>query len=96
MKIFFLFNPSRAKNRWAWREMAARQAKRAGWTSRFGDVDRTNPNSTDRLLDQALEEGCSRVAVVGGDGSLHKTVNLLAQKKNSVGRVGGRPGGDLQ
>ncbi len=81
MKIFFLLNPSRVKNRWDWRDIAARHAKRYGWTPRFGEVDRTLPHSTDRLLDQAVEENCSRVVVVGGDGSLHRTLNALAQKK---------------
>ena len=81
MKIFFLLNPSKVKNRWDWREIAARHAKRQGWTARFGDVDRTLPTSSAGLLDQALEEGCSRIVVVGGDGSFHKTLNILAQKR---------------
>jgi len=61
--------------------MAARQAKRHNWIPRFGEVDRTLPHSTDRLIDQALEEDCSRIVVVGGDGSLHRTLNCLFQKK---------------
>jgi diacylglycerol kinase family enzyme len=81
MKIFFLLNPSRVKNRWDWREIAARQAKRFGWSPRFGEVDRNLPHSTERLLEQAFEEDCTRIAVVGGDGSLHRTINALAQKK---------------
>jgi diacylglycerol kinase family enzyme len=81
VKIFFLLNPSRVKNRWDWREIAARQAKRFGWLPRFGEVDRTLPHSTERLLEQALEEECSRIVIVGGDGSLHRTINALAQKK---------------
>lgn len=81
MKLFYLLNPTRVKNRWDWREPAAREAKRVGWTPRFGEVDRLQPRSTERLLDQALEEGCSRIVVVGGDGSLHRTVNYLAQKQ---------------
>jgi diacylglycerol kinase (ATP) len=81
MKIFFLFNPSKVQNRWDWREVAARNAKRCGWTPRFGEVDRALPNSSAGLLDQALEEGCSRIVVVGGDGSFHKTLNILSQKK---------------
>ncbi len=81
VKIFFLLNPSRVKNRWDWREAAARHAKRYGWTPRFGEVDRALPQSTDRLIDQALEEDCSRIVVVGGDGSLHRVINALAQKK---------------
>jgi diacylglycerol kinase family enzyme len=81
MKIFFLLNPSRVKNRWDWRTVAARHAKKAGWTPRFGEVDRTLPHSTARLLDQAVEEGCSRIVVAGGDGTLHRTINLLAQKR---------------
>jgi diacylglycerol kinase (ATP) len=80
MKLFFLLNPSRVKNRWDWREVAARHARQFGWTPRFGEVDRTLPHSTDRLLDQALEEGCSRVVVVGGDGTLHRVLNALSQK----------------
>ncbi len=81
MKLFFLLNPSRVKNRWDWREIAARHAKRQGWTPRFGEVDRALPHSTERLLDQAFEEECSRIVIVGGDGSLHSAINALAQKK---------------
>ncbi len=81
MKIFFLLNPSRVKNRWAIRERASKVAKSAGWISRFGEVDRANPHSASRLLDQAFEEDCSRVVVVGGDGTLHRVINLLSQKK---------------
>ncbi len=81
MKIFFLLNPAHAKNRWDWREVAARHAKRLGWTPRFGEVERRLPASSERLLDQAIEEGCSRVVVVGGDGSLHRAINALSQKK---------------
>jgi len=81
MKIFFLLNPSRVKNRWDWRDVAARHAKHCGWTPRFGEVDRLLPNSTDRLLSQALEEECSRIVIIGGDGSLHRAVSVLAQKK---------------
>lgn len=81
MKIFFLLNPTRVKNRWDWREPAAREAKRAGCIPRFGEVDRFQPHSTERLLDQALEEGCSRVVVVGGDGSLHRAINHLAHRQ---------------
>ena len=80
MKIFFLLNPSRVKNRWDWREVAARNARRFGWTPRFGEIDQSLPHSIDRLLDQALEEGCSRIAVVGGDGTLHRAINALSQK----------------
>jgi len=81
MKIYFLLNPSRNKNRWDWREAAARQARRYGWSPRFGEVDRALPKSTATLLDQALEEGCTRIVVVGGDGSLHRVINILAQQK---------------
>ncbi len=81
MKIFFLLNPTRVKNRWDWRELAARHAKRQGWTPRFGEVDKTLAHSTERLLDQAFEEDCSRVVVVGGDGSLHAAIQALAQRK---------------
>lgn len=61
--------------------MAARAAKRYGWTPRFGEVDRAQPRSTERLLEQALEEECSRIVAVGGDGTLHRVVNVLAKKK---------------
>jgi len=81
MKIFFLLNPSRVKNRWDWRDIAARHAKKVGWTPRFGEVDRTLPHSLDHLLDQALDEDCSRVVVVGGDGTLHRTLNVMSQRK---------------
>ena len=47
--------------------MAAKTRQTYWLTPRFaGEVDRTLPSSTDRLLDQALEEDCSRVVVIGG------------------------------
>ena len=55
----------------------------AGWTPRFGEVDRALPHSMARLLDQALEEDCSRIVVVGGDGTLHRALNLLSRKGGS-------------
>ncbi len=81
MKLFFLLNPSRVKNRWDWREVAARHAKKNGWTASFGEVDRSLPNSINRQLEQALEQGCSRIVVIGGDGSLHRIINILGQRK---------------
>src|SRR4051812_27383065 len=81
MKIFFLLNPSRAKNSWSYREIGARQAKRHGWNPRFGEVDRTLAHSTEQLIDQALQEDCSRLVVIGGDGSLHRVINILSQRK---------------
>ena len=81
MKMFFLLNPWNLKNRWDLREVAARNARRFGWTPRFGEVDQGLPRSTERLLDQALEEDCSRVVILGGDGSVHCAVNALAQRK---------------
>jgi diacylglycerol kinase family enzyme len=61
--------------------MAAKSAKRYGWAPRFGEVDRTLPSSTDRLLEQALEEDCSRIVVIGGDGSLHRAIQALGKMK---------------
>ena len=81
MKIFFLLNPTRVKNRWDWREVAAQHAKRNGWIPRFAEVDRSLPHSTERCLEQAFEEDCSRIVVVGGDGSLHRAINAVAQMK---------------
>jgi diacylglycerol kinase (ATP) len=81
MKIFFLLNPSRRQSMWDLREQAARAAKRSGSTPRFGEVDRLQVHSTEHLLGQAIEEGCSRVVGIGGDGTLHEIINRLAQKK---------------
>jgi len=81
MNIFFLLNPSRVKNQWDLRQAAARHARKAGWTPRFGEVDRGQPHSMSRLLDHALEEDCSRIVIVGGDGTFHRALNLLHQKK---------------
>ncbi len=81
MKIFFLLNPSLREKEWDYREQAAQMAKRFGWTPRFGEVDRKNPNSMDQLLRQAWEEDCVRVGVLGGDGTLHRVVNVLQKQK---------------
>jgi diacylglycerol kinase (ATP) len=81
MKIFFILNPSVREKEWDYRELAAQVTRRFGWTPRFGEVDRKNPNSMDQLLRQAYEEDCSRVAVWGGDGTLHRVVNVLSKQK---------------
>jgi diacylglycerol kinase (ATP) len=81
VKIFFLLNPTRVKNRWDWRQIAARHAKRQGWTARFGEVDRQLPHSTEQCLAQAFEEDCSRIITVGGDGTLHRAINALSRMK---------------
>lgn len=61
--------------------MAAQTAHRRGWTARFGQVERDRPQSTERLLRQALEEDCSRMVAVGGDGTLHRAINGLHRLK---------------
>src|SRR5438105_10642853 len=81
MKIFFILNPSLRAKEWDYREQAAQVARRYGWTPRFGEVDRKNPNSMDQLLRQAWEEDCVRVGVWGGDGTLHRVVNVLQKQK---------------
>jgi diacylglycerol kinase (ATP) len=81
MKIFFILNPTRRGRQWEYREQAAQAAKRYGWTPRFGEVDRANPHSVDHLIRQASEEDCTRVAVLGGDGTLHRVVNALQRQK---------------
>ena len=81
MKIFFLLNPSRQKKQWDFREAAAKTAHRHGWTARFGQVERERPQTSVNLLRQAAEEDCRRVVVIGGDGSLHQTVNNLSRQK---------------
>jgi diacylglycerol kinase (ATP) len=94
MKIFFLLNPTLKGKQWDYRELAAQTAKRYNWTPRFGEVDRKNPNSMDHLLRQAAEEGCSRVGVLGGDGTLHKVINTLQkQKRLSSMELAPLPGG---
>jgi len=79
MKIFFLLNPTDRKRLWDLRELASQVAHRHGWTARFGEVDRHKPKSTERLLDQAVEEGCSRIVLVGGDGTYHRAINALQE-----------------
>lgn len=81
MKIFFLLNPSRKEKQWDYREMAAHTAKRYGWTPRFGEIDRKNPNSMEQLLRQAVEEDCTRLGVLGGDGTLHRAINVLQRQR---------------
>src|SRR5438132_12891778 len=94
MKLFFLINPSRAKKQWDYREMASRAARRYGWTARFGQIERGQPQSTDHLRRQALEEECSRLVVIGGDGTLHAALNSLYQlKKLGSLSIGVVPGG---
>jgi len=77
VKIFFLLNPSKPRRLWDLRDSAARAARPFGWTARFGEIDRQRPRHMDQLLTQAAEEGCRRVVAVGGDGTLHQTLNAL-------------------
>ncbi len=81
MKIFFLLNPTKREKAWDYRDMAAKAAKQYGWIPRFGDVDRTQSRSTENHLRQAMEEGCSRIGVIGGDGTLNRVIQVLAQRK---------------
>lgn len=47
-----------------------------------------------RLLRQSHEEGCRRVVIVGGDGSIHRAINLLRQSRHlAATEVGLVPGG---
>ena len=94
VKVFFLMNPSRQKEQWDFREAAGQAARRHGCTARFGQVERLRPDSTDILLRQAWEEGCRRIVVIGGDGTLHHAVNGLAkQKRLGSVELGLVPGG---
>jgi diacylglycerol kinase (ATP) len=94
MKIFFLLNPTLRGKQWDYRELAAQTAKRYGWTPRFGEIDRKNSHSMEQLLKQAGEEDCRRVGVLGGDGTLHKVINVLQkQKRLSSVEVAPLPGG---
>lgn len=86
MKIFFLLNPSEPSHTWDYRNRVAAEAKKAGWTPRFGTVDRRNPDSTYELLRQAIEEKCMRVVAVGGDGSLNRVLDQL-RKLKALGRI---------
>ncbi len=61
--------------------MAGLMARRFGWNARFGQTERDRPQSTERLIDQALEDGCSRLVIIGGDGTLHRTVNRLHERR---------------
>jgi len=90
MKACFLLNPTRVKNRWDWRETASRHAKRFGLDAALRRSGPQLPYSTERCLEQAVEEGCTRVVVVGGDGSLHRAINALSQ--NEKNEDGGRRG----
>src|SRR5262245_57509779 len=82
MKIFFLLNASQPKRVWDLREAAGVVTRRHGATARFGQVDRHSPHSTDRLLRQAFEEGFRRIVIVGGDGTMHRTLNTLRRMKH--------------
>src|SRR4029077_88218 len=81
MKIFYLLNPTQREKLWDYRELAAQVTKRCGWVPRFGEIDRRNPNSVNHLLRQAGEEECSRIGVVGGDGTLQRVINALNRMK---------------
>lgn len=77
MKLFFLLNPSHPQKLGDFRELAAQSARRHGWEARFGPIDCQRPGSLELLLRQAAQEGCPRLAVVGGDGTLHRVINEL-------------------
>src|SRR5688572_28056454 len=77
--------PSQPKKLWDLREATAAAARRRGWSARFGDVDRTQPQAVERLLRQAREEGCARIVAVGGDGTLNRLINQLARDQALAG-----------
>jgi len=79
--MFVLLNPTQWEKQWDYRERIAHVTKRYGWTARFGEIDRRNPFCLEHLLRQAWEEDCARVAVLGGDGTLHRVINTLHKQK---------------
>jgi diacylglycerol kinase (ATP) len=86
MKIFFLLNPSKSKSLWDLREAAGKAARTFGWAASFGQVDRQRPAASDPLVLRAVADGTTRLVVVGGDGTLHATINALA-KEGKLSRV---------
>lgn len=81
MKIFFLLNPSRFTRMNALRDAASQIAHRYGHTARFGGIDRRHARSTEDLVSQALDEGCSRIVAIGGDGTFNRLIRVLERKK---------------
>jgi diacylglycerol kinase family enzyme len=81
VKIFFLLNPSRPDRMWDLRDSAGQAAKRFGWTAHFGQVDRSRPHSMDDVLGRAFGDDFRRLVIVGGDGTLHRAVNIIQKRK---------------
>jgi diacylglycerol kinase family enzyme len=77
LKIFFLLNPSDPRRLASHQKLATQIARRHGWDHRFGAVDRQHPDTTEHLIRQMIEDGCSRLVVLGGDGTLHRVLNEL-------------------
>ena len=60
---------------------------RIDWTRRAGDIA--------RMTRRALEDGCGRVVIAGGDGSINEAVNVLHGTGACLGIIPGGTGNDL-
>ena len=76
MKIFHLLNPSR-KNAAKVRSLAEARHLSAPWAW----VAREHPEHTETLVEWALNEGVQRLVVWGGDGTIHRVVEVLWKRK---------------
>jgi diacylglycerol kinase family enzyme len=76
MKIFHLLNPSRKR---AEQVRALTDARHLG--APWAWVTREHPDHTETLVQWALNDGVQRLVVWGGDGTLHRVVKALRQRK---------------
>src|SRR5439155_12509620 len=47
---------------------------------------RSRPRIMEQLVNQAMEEECDRLIVIGGDGTLHRAINAL-HRQNALTRL---------
>lgn len=74
--VFHILNPSSHSAAWA-RSTAEKARDMAPWAW----VARDHPQHTETLLDWALKENMQRLVVWGGDGTFHRVVRGLWQRK---------------
>ncbi|MDA0748920.1 MAG: acylglycerol kinase family protein, partial [bacterium] len=66
-------------------EHAALRLRERGWGVDL--VFTARPGDAERLAGDALEAGCRRIAVCGGDGTVHEVVGALAGTDGVLGVV---------
>ncbi|HWA25417.1 MAG TPA: diacylglycerol kinase family protein [Lacunisphaera sp.] len=87
MKARFIFNPHSGSNRrnpWL-RDRAAEFIRQHGWDARVVATER--PRHATELARQAVDDGCSLVVAIGGDGTMNEVASALISSPACFGLI---------